>query len=161
MTRRRELVETEKAPERRVGPGTGSPRIRARADAVPRRIRACSVLAGLLVAVPALAQDLRVLGEEHPRAFFFRVAEATAELIVGLSRCGASIREEKITVLPRETGESMYDLHAGLLYPAKTFVCLLGELVFYRRLKSEFVPDGEDEARPVSGSQHMPEGEQG
>ena len=60
-----------------------------------------------------------------------------AEMIVGLSRCGARIREEKITVLPREAGHSMYHLYKGLFYPAKTFLCLLGEMMFYRSLRSE------------------------
>ena len=60
-----------------------------------------------------------------------------AELIVGLSRCGARIREEKITVLPRETGQSMYHLYKGLFYPAKTMICLVGELIFYRGQRAE------------------------
>ncbi len=63
-----------------------------------------------------------------------------AELIVGLARCGARIREVPITVLPRETGESMYHFQKALLYPAKTFVCLLVQLLFYRRLKAELGP---------------------
>jgi hypothetical protein len=54
-----------------------------------------------------------------------------------LSWCGARIREVKTTVLERETGDSMYHPYKGLLYPAKTFLCLLGELMFYRRLKNE------------------------
>ena len=61
------------------------------------------------------------------------------ELIVGLARCGARIHEVPITVLPREAGESMYHFHKAVLYPAKTFVCLLGELLFYRRLKAELM----------------------
>ncbi len=64
-----------------------------------------------------------------------------AELIVGLARCGARIREVPITVLPREAGESMYHFHKAILYPAKTFVCLLGELLFYRQLKAELTDD--------------------
>ncbi len=64
-----------------------------------------------------------------------------AELIVGLARCGARIREVPITVLPREAGESMYHFHKAVLYPAKTFVCLLGELLFYRQLKTELDAD--------------------
>ncbi len=69
-----------------------------------------------------------------------------AELIVGFARCGARIREVPITVLPRETGESMYHFRKALLYPAKTLVCLLGELLFYRKLKAGLAldrPDGE------------------
>lgn len=66
-----------------------------------------------------------------------------AELIVGLARCGARIHEVPITVLPRETGESMYNFNKALFYPAKTFVCLLSELLFYRKLKAELAPDGQ------------------
>jgi len=71
-----------------------------------------------------------------PVALELSTEDMHAELIVGLSRCGARIREEKITVLPRDTGESMYHLYKGLFYPVKTFVCLLGDLIFYRRLKA-------------------------
>ena len=70
-----------------------------------------------------------------------------AELIVGLSRCGARIREEKITVLPRETGQSMYHLYKGLFYPAKTMICLIGELIFYRGQRAE--PPAEPAPRSV------------
>lgn len=69
-----------------------------------------------------------------------------AELIVGLARCGARIQEVPITVQPREAGESMYHFHKAILYPAKTFVCLLGELLFYRQLKAELKDD--DQASP-------------
>ncbi len=62
-----------------------------------------------------------------------------AELIVGLARCGARIQEVPITVLPREVGDSMYHFHKAVFYPAKTFVCLLGELLFYRQLKAELI----------------------
>ena len=55
-----------------------------------------------------------------------------AELIVGLARGGARVHEVKITVLPREAGTSMYHLYKGLFYPAKTLVCLLGQLIFMR-----------------------------
>lgn len=60
-----------------------------------------------------------------------------AELIVGLARCGARIQEVPITVLPREAGDSMYNFHKAIFYPAKTFVCLLSQLLFYRNLKAE------------------------
>ena len=36
----------------------------------------------------------------------------------------------------------------GLLYPAKTFVCLLGGLIFYRRLRSELEADEANRAKP-------------
>ena len=58
-----------------------------------------------------------------------------AELIVGLARCGATIREEKITVVPREAGESMYHFGKALFYPPKTMICLVGELLFCRQLR--------------------------
>ncbi len=76
-----------------------------------------------------------------PVALKLPVEDMHAELIVGLARCGARIREVPITVLPRETGESMYHFQKAFLYPAKTFVCLLGELLFYRRLKAELTRD--------------------
>ncbi len=69
-----------------------------------------------------------------------------AELIVGLARCGARIREVPITVLPREAGDSMYHFHKAVFYPAKTFVCLLGELLFYRQLKADLID--RDKAAP-------------
>jgi glycosyltransferase involved in cell wall biosynthesis len=78
-----------------------------------------------------------------PVALKLPTEDMHAELIVGLSRCGARIREEKITVLPREAGQSMYHLYKGLLYPAKTFLCLLGELTFYRTLKRAVGSGGE------------------
>jgi hypothetical protein len=57
-----------------------------------------------------------------------------AELIVGLARCGATIREESITVTPRLAGESMYRFSKALFYPPKTIICLVGELIFCRQL---------------------------
>jgi len=72
-----------------------------------------------------------------PVALKLPTEDMHAELIVGLARCGAKIREVGITVLPREAGESMYHLTKGLLYPAKTFICLLAELIFYKKLRDE------------------------
>ena len=60
-----------------------------------------------------------------------------AELIVGLARCGARIQEVPITVLPRKAGDSMYNFHKTIFYPAKTLVCLLSQFLFYRNLKAE------------------------
>lgn len=67
-----------------------------------------------------------------------------SELIVGLAQCGARVREVPITVLPREAGESMYNFHKALFYPAKTFLCLLGQGVFYRRLRAEMARREQD-----------------
>jgi len=97
-----------------------------------------------------------------PVALKLPTEDMHAELIVGLARCGATIREEKITVLSRETGQSMYHLYKGLLYPAKTFLCLLGELIFYRRLKKEIgSADRRDEvvAASAGDSQRSRKGE--
>ena len=62
-----------------------------------------------------------------------------------------SAGEEKIEVRPRETGQSMYHLYKGFFYPAKTFLCLLAELVFYRRLRAEVDSAGPG-IRPGTGS---------
>jgi polyprenyl-phospho-N-acetylgalactosaminyl synthase len=69
-----------------------------------------------------------------PVALMLPTEDMHAELIVGLARCGARIREEKITVVPREAGESMYHFGKALFYPAKTMICLVGELLFCRQL---------------------------
>ncbi len=74
-----------------------------------------------------------------PVALELPAEDMHAELIVGLARCGARVHEVPITVLPREAGESMYHFHKAVLYPAKTFVCLLGDLLFYRRLKERWL----------------------
>jgi len=58
-----------------------------------------------------------------------------AELIMGLARSGASIREVGIIVPDRITGSSMYNLYDSILYPARTMICLLGGLLFSNRLK--------------------------
>ena len=63
-----------------------------------------------------------------------------AELIVGLARCGASIREVKITVTEREAGTSMYHFYKALFYPPKTMICLIGELMFCRQLRKTLEP---------------------
>lgn len=95
-----------------------------------------TVLAG--VEITDVTCGLKLISRRYiPVALKLSTEDMHAELIVGLSRCGARIREVKITVLSRETGQSMYHLYKGLFYPAKTFLCLLGELIFYRRLKSE------------------------
>ncbi len=57
-----------------------------------------------------------------------------AELIMGLTRCGATVREVAIVVPERETGSSMYGIFDGILYPARTLVCLLTGLLFNKRL---------------------------
>jgi len=95
-----------------------------------------SILSG--VTITDVTNGLKLISRRFlPVALRLPTEDMHAELIVGLSRCGARIREEQITVLPRETGQSMYHPIKGLLYPAKTFLCLLGELIFYRRLEVE------------------------
>jgi glycosyltransferase involved in cell wall biosynthesis len=75
-----------------------------------------------------------------PIALTLPTEDMHAELIVGLARCGARIREEKITITPREAGESMYHFGKALFYPAKTMICLIGELLFARRLMKTVDP---------------------
>jgi glycosyltransferase involved in cell wall biosynthesis len=95
-----------------------------------------TVLSG--VEITDVTCGLKLISRRYiPVALRLSTEDMHAELIVGLARCGAGIREEKITVLARETGESMYNPYKGLFYPAKTFLCLLGELIFYRRLRGE------------------------
>ena len=75
-----------------------------------------------------------------PIALKLPTEDMHAELIVGLARCGAKIREMKITVTPREAGESMYHFGKALFYPAKTLICLIGELLFARQLMKTMGP---------------------
>jgi len=92
-----------------------------------------------------------------PLALKLPTEDMHAELIVGLARCGASIREVKITVTPREAGESMYHFHKALFYPPKTMICLIGELMFCRQLRKTLDPSlrlgpRKPEARPAGGA---------
>lgn len=82
-----------------------------------------------------------------PVALKIPTEDMHAEMVVGLARCGARIRELKITVMPREAGQSMYHLYKGLFYPAKTFLCLLSELIFIRSLRAEVGRDNEGVTR--------------
>lgn len=75
-----------------------------------------------------------------PVALMLPTEDMHAELIVGLARCGATVREEKITVTPREAGESMYHFGKALFYPPKTLICLVGELMFCRQLRKTLDP---------------------
>lgn len=103
-----------------------------------------SVLTTLLAKTPItdVTCGLKLISRRFiPIALKLPSEDMHAELIVGLARCGARICEVPITVLPREAGVSMYHFQKALLYPAKTFVCLLGELLFYHRLKAELEPD--------------------
>jgi hypothetical protein len=75
-----------------------------------------------------------------PVALMLPTEDMHAELIVGLARCGATIREEKITVTPREAGESMYHFGKALFYPPKTMICLIGEVIFCRQLRKTLEP---------------------
>ena len=75
-----------------------------------------------------------------PVALKLPTEDMHAELIVGLARCGARIREVKITVVPREAGESMYHFGKALFYPPKTMICLIGELLFARQILKTLDP---------------------
>lgn len=59
-----------------------------------------------------------------------------AELIVGLARCGAVVREQPIEVKSRAGGDSMYGFTRAILYPLKTAFVLLASTAFSRRLSS-------------------------
>jgi glycosyltransferase involved in cell wall biosynthesis len=76
-----------------------------------------------------------------PVALKLPTEDMHAELIVGLARCGATIREERITVTPRVAGQSMYHFYKALFYPPKTVICLVGELLFCRQLRKTLAPD--------------------
>lgn len=52
-----------------------------------------------------------------------------AELLTGLARSGARIREVPIVVEPRRAGRSMYTLWAAACYPFKTLLCLIAVLL--------------------------------
>ena len=104
--------------------------------------RLTTMLAG--VEITDVTCGLKLISRRFiPVALKLSTEDMHAELIVGLARCGARIREEPITVMSRETGESMYHLTKGLFYPAKTFLCLLSELLFYRRLMDQIGSAGE------------------
>jgi len=107
--------------------------------------RLTTILAG--VEITDVTNGLRLISRRFiPVALKLPAEDMHAELIVGMSWCGARIREVPTTVLPRGTGQSMYHPYKGLLYAPKTFLCLLGELMFYRRLRNEVGP-----ARPQDG----------
>jgi glycosyltransferase involved in cell wall biosynthesis len=82
-----------------------------------------------------------------PVALKLPTEDMHAELIVGLARCGARIREVKITVAPREAGTSMYHFYKALFYPPKTMICLIGELLFCRQLRKTLDPSMRESAR--------------
>jgi glycosyltransferase involved in cell wall biosynthesis len=65
-----------------------------------------------------------------PVALNLPTEDMHAELVVGLARAGARIHEVGVEVRPREAGTSMYDFCKGFWYPAKTALCLVGELMF-------------------------------
>ena len=69
-----------------------------------------------------------------PRVIAMPTEDMHAELIVGLARMGARIGEVPIDVLPRGAGNSMYHFSKGLLYPAKTLLCLCCGLLMHRKV---------------------------
>ena len=105
--------------------------------------RSFSTLTTLLAGTPVtdVTNGMKLISSRFiPVALKLPAQDLHAKLIVGLSRAGARIREVKVTVLPRATGKSMYGFYRAVLYPAKTFLCLLCELLFYRRLRAEAAP---------------------
>jgi glycosyltransferase involved in cell wall biosynthesis len=82
-----------------------------------------------------------------PIALKLPAEDMHAEFIVGMARCGAKICEVEITVLPRESGTSMYHFYKGLLYPVKTVLCLLGSIMFYKHLQSELRGENNESAK--------------
>lgn len=100
--------------------------------------RLFSLVTSLLVGtrVTDVTCGLKLVSREYlPLALSLPTEDMHAEMIMGLYRSGARYHEESIDVLPRETGDSMYSLVKSLLYPAKTFVCLLGELLFEKKVR--------------------------
>ncbi len=88
------------------------------------------------VSVTDVTCGLKLISRNYlPVALNLPTEDFHAELIVGLARSGASIREVGIVVPDRTTGSSMYHFYDSILYPARTMICLLGGLLFSNRLK--------------------------
>lgn len=65
-----------------------------------------------------------------PVALQLPAEDMHAEFIVGLARCGASVQEEPIEVMPRSGGDSMYSITRAVLYPLKTAFVLVASVAF-------------------------------
>jgi glycosyltransferase involved in cell wall biosynthesis len=114
--------------------GQGGPSLSGRSFGTWMFSRLTTLFAG--VEITDATCGLKLISRRFiPLALRLPTEDMHAELIVGLARCGAKVREEKITVAPREAGESMYHFFKALFYPAKTMVCLIGELMFCRQLR--------------------------
>jgi len=60
-----------------------------------------------------------------------------SEFLVGLSHCGAKIKEVAIQVEPRHSGTSMYNFWKATFYPIKTVFCLIMGIFIYHHLKTK------------------------
>ncbi len=81
---------------------------------------------------------LKLISREYlPTALNLPAEDFHAELIVGLARCGATIREVPIVVPPRKSGSSMYSFLSSVMYPVRTLVCLLGGPFKTDRLRTD------------------------
>lgn len=82
------------------------------------------------VGVTDVTCGLKLISREFlPTALSLPMEDMHAELITGLSRCGARIQETAIQVRPRESGKSMYHLWKAVCYPFKTLLCVGGVLL--------------------------------
>ena len=81
-----------------------------------------------IVLLEDVEQGVVPLEEERrdPSVLQIPTEDLHSELITALARRGARIREISIVVEERESGSSMYHFWKALLYPAKTFLCILG-----------------------------------
>jgi glycosyltransferase involved in cell wall biosynthesis len=135
----------------------GSRHLNGRASAPPLRAlgmwifaHLTTLFAGVRITDPTCG--LKLIGRRFiPIALALPTEDMHAELIVGLARCGARVREVAITVRPRTAGTSMYHFVKILTYPPKTVICLVGELLFCRQLRRtlEAAPPTQTEPRPV------------
>ncbi len=107
----------------------------------PRRLvatifsRMVTILSG--VGISDVTCGLKLISRDViPQALAMPTEDMHAELIVGLARMGARIKEVPIDVLPRKEGDSMYHFSKGLLYPAKTLLCLCSGLLMHKKIES-------------------------
>lgn len=71
-----------------------------------------------------------------PLALKLSTEDMHAEFIVGLALAGAKIKEVDISVPSRVAGNSMYHFVKAFLYPAKTVLCIAGNIIFARKINS-------------------------
>ncbi len=81
---------------------------------------------------------LKLISREFiPVALKLPAEDMHAEFIVGFALMGAKICEVPIEVPCRVGGTSMYHFTKAILYPIKTLLCLLGNIIFYKNIKQK------------------------